>query len=154
MAGKGMVAKPADKLAGHGARKKRESQMTVLVSDPVAQPPLPDCRPGGEDWPEQTVRWWAMWKDDPLAAEFREVDWAELLDCALIHAEVWSGNVRMANELRLRTQMFGTTAESRARLRIQFAAADEADDKRERRRSGQVGESTKKRYSKLRAVDS
>lgn len=144
MAGKGALPKPAEKLAGHGARKKRNAQMTVLVSDPVPQPPLPDCRPGGEDWPEQTVKWWEMWRDDPLAAEFREVDWAELLDCALVHAEVWSGNVKMANELRLRTQMFGTTAESRARLRVQFAAADEAEDKRDRRRSASSGASAYK----------
>lgn len=87
MAGKGAMPKSADKLAGHGAAKKRQAQMTVITSEPVPQPPLPD-RPGDEPWPEQTLAWWDMWSDDPLASEFRATDWAELMDTALIHAEV------------------------------------------------------------------
>lgn len=153
MAGKGAVPKDPSRLAGHGARKKRMAGMTVIESEPVSQPPLPARRPGGKGWPKQTRAWWQMWADDPLSAEFRATDWAELLDTAAVHAEVWSGNLKMANELRLRTQMFGTTAEARARLRIQYAQADEAEDRRDRRRAGKAGEQTKARYSELRAVD-
>lgn len=149
MAGKGAMPKP-DHLRARG--NKGKNPVHIIESEPVAQPPLPE-RPGGEPWPERTVQWWRMWADDPLSAEFRATDWAELMDTALVHAEVWSGNVKLANELRLRTQMFGTTAEARARLRIQYAAADEAEDKRERRRAGKAGEETKKRYEGLRAVD-
>lgn len=61
--------------------------------------------------------------------------------------------MKLAGELRLRTAKFGATAEDRARLRIQYAAADEADDKRDRRRAGKAGEETKKRYSQLKVVD-
>ena len=150
MAGKGTVPKSADRLAGNGAAKKRAAQMKIVESEPVPQPPLPDCMPNGDDWPERTLDWWAMWATDPLSDEFRATDWAELMDTALIHAEVWSGNTRMAGELRLRTQMFGTTAESRARLRIQYAAADEADEKR---RSSRSGADIRGRYKSLKAVD-
>lgn len=150
MAGKGAMPKPAHKLSGHGAAKKRQAQMTVIQSEPVPQPPLPECMPNGDAWPERTVEWWDMWSDDPLSAEFRATDWAELMDTALIHAEVWSGNSRMASELRLRTQMFGTTAEARARLRIQYAAADEADEKR---RTSKSAADVRGVYKGLRAVD-
>ena len=42
----------------------------------------------------------------------------------------------MAAELRLRVAKFGATPEDRARLRIQFAQADEADSKRPEKRAG------------------
>lgn len=46
-------------------------------------------------------------------------DWDFLLDTALLHAELWSGNRSVAAELRLRVAKFGATPEDRARLRIQ-----------------------------------
>ena len=136
MAGKGAMPKPVSQLAGNGASKARAGQMVVVESAPVPQPPLPEFMPNGESWPQRTVEWWQMWGVDPLAAEFRPTDWSELMDCAAVHGEFWSGNTKVAGELRLRTQTFGATAESRARLRIQFAAAEEADDKRKRSVSG------------------
>lgn len=150
MAGKGAVPKSPERLAGNGAAKARASQMKIVESAPVPQPALPEFMPSGDPWPVRTLDWWEMWSDDPLSAEFRATDWAELMDTALIHAEVWSGNTKMAGELRLRTQMFGTTAESRARLRIQYAAADEADEKR---RSSKAGADVRGRYKGLKAVD-
>ena len=153
MAGKGTMPKPVDRLAGNGAAKKRAAGMTVIHSEPVPQPALPKRMPNGEPWPEITRAWWRMWGKDPLAAEFRATDWAELRDTAAIHGAYWSGDLKMAGELRLRTAKFGATAEDRARLRITYAAADDADDRRERRRSGSSGEATKRRYAELKAVD-
>lgn len=150
MAGRGAVPKDPSKLAGHGAAKKRLAGMTVIESEPVPQPALPDVMPNGEAWPERTVEWWSMWGVDPLAADFRPTDWSELMDCAVIHGLYWSGEVKLAAELRLRTAKFGATAEDRARLRIQYAAADEAEDKRQRRRSAE----TSKRYKGLRVAGS
>lgn len=48
----------------------------------------------------------------------------------------WAGDTKLAGELRLRVAKFGATPEDRARLKIQFAAADEAEDRTERRRTG------------------
>lgn len=150
MAGKGAMPKPAHKLSGHGAAKARQSQMKIVESDPVPQPDLPKRMPNGEPWPQITRAWWRMWGSDPLAAEFRATDWSELRDTAAIHGAYWSGDLKLAGELRLRTQQFGATAESRARLRIQYAAADEADEKR---RASKSAADVRGAYKGLRAVD-
>lgn len=71
-----------------------------------------------------------MWRDDPLAADFHATDWSDLMDTAAIHGMFWRGDVKLAGELRLRVARHGATQEDRARLRITFAAADEADEKR------------------------
>lgn len=149
MAGRGPIPKDPAKRA----RVNKGPEMHIIESEPMPQPDLPECMPAGHGWPEITREWWAMWGRDPLAAEFRATDWAELLDTAVLHGLYWSGDVKLAGELRLRTAKFGATAEDRARLRIQYAAADEADDKRDKRRAGKAGDETKKRYEGLRAVD-
>ena len=133
MAGRGPAPKPADQRV---RRNADAAGMKVIESDPVAQPELPESMPGGDSWPEQTRLWWEMWGSDPLSTEFRATDWAELLDTAVLHGRFWSGETKLAAELRLRTGKHGATAEDRARLRIQFAAAEEADDKRKRSVSG------------------
>lgn len=150
MAGKGAMPKPVGRLAGHGAAKARAAEMRVVASDPVPQPDLPECMPDGREWPVRTREWWAMWGCDPLAADFRATDWSELMDCAAVHGAFWSGDLKVAAELRLRSQMFGSTAESRARLRIQYAAADAAEEKR---RSSKSGADVRGVYKGLRAVE-
>lgn len=147
MAGRGPTPKPEERRA---RKNKSHVGLTVVESEPVPQPPLPEVMPNGEPWPGRTVEWWQMWGVDPLAAEFRPTDWSELMDCAVIHGLYWSGEVKLAGELRLRTAKFGATAEDRARLRIQFAAVDEAEDKRKRRRSAEQGQ----RYKGLRVAGS
>lgn len=115
--------------------------LRVIHAEPVAQPELPtvEIEVDGElvefRWPARTREWWQMWRDSPLATEFTATDWSELLDTALLHARFWSGDVRLAPELRLRVAKFGATPEDRARLRITFAQADEAEDKRDRKGS-------------------
>lgn len=117
--------------------------MTILSAPPSAQPDLPDT----VDWPEQTRAWWAMWSASPLAESFTANDWSELLDTALIHAGLWGGDLKAAAELRLRVAKFGATPEDRARLRIQFAQADEADAKRPK------ASAARGRYADLRVVE-
>jgi hypothetical protein len=70
-----------------------------------------------------------MWNESPLSAEFTQTDWDFLLDTALLHARFWQGDPKMAAELRLRVAKFGATPEDRARLRITFAQADEAEER-------------------------
>lgn len=156
MAGIGPAPKDPARLAGHGAAKSRGAQMRVITATPVAQPALPkfnlQVEVDGElvsrsfVWPERTRDWWKMWADSPLSAEFTSTDWSELLDTALLHARFWGGDVKVAAELRLRVAKFGATPEDRARLRIQFAAADEADEKRGKSKP-------KSRHAGLRLAD-
>lgn len=124
MAGRGFAPKPPEKRAGHS---KDPVPVRVLPAFLAEQPDLPS----GVIWPTQTLEWWDMWRDTPLSAGFTSTDWSELLDAALLHARVWGeGELKWLPELRLRTAKFGATPEDRARLRIQFAQADEADSKR------------------------
>lgn len=150
MAGRGPAPKPVERLAGNGAAKARQSGMRIVESDPVAQPELPETMPGGDPWPAETVEWWRMWGADPLSDEFRATDWSDLMDTAAIHGRFWSGEMKLAGELRLRVAKHGATAEDRARLRIQFAAASEAEDRRGAFTPSSVSAGS---YEGLRAVE-
>ena len=141
MAGRGPQPKDPAKRA---RRNAEPTPLRVVQVDPSSQPELPEFDVAVEIdgemssqsfvWPEATRRWWARWGDSPLSDEFTETDWDFLLDTALLHARLWTGDHKVAPELRLRVAKFGATTEDRARLRIQFAQADEADDKREGRK--------------------
>lgn len=139
MAGRG----PAPKDPNRRARVNKDPiPLRVITADPVEQPELPEFDLQVEidgamisqrfEWPERTRDWWQMWAESPLSAEFTSTDWSELLDTAVLHARFWRGDVKLASELRLRVAKFGATPEDRARLRIQFAQADEAEEKRHR----------------------
>ncbi|WP_208859319.1 hypothetical protein [Mycobacterium europaeum] len=114
--------------------------MRVIRAEPVEQPKLPPLMQAWIDsdgrerskriaWPAQTKKWWQMWADSPLSDDFTSTDWSELLDTARLHAEYWRGNLKVAAELRLRVAKFGATPEDRARLRIQFAVAENAENR-------------------------
>ncbi len=90
-----------------------------------------------------------MWRDSPLSSEFTASDWSFLADTALLHARLWMGQTTVAPELRLRVAKFGATPEDRARLRITFAQADEADEKRGTRQPS----TSRDRYQNLRLAD-
>lgn len=133
MAGRG----PAPKNPDRRARSNKDPiPLRVIHAEPVSQPELPTLmvRDDGElrvvNWPDVTREWWQMWADSPLSRDFTSTDWSELRDTARLHALYWLGDKSVAGELRLRVAKFGATPEDRARLRITFAQADEADDKR------------------------
>lgn len=152
MAGRGPAPKDPSKRA---RRNKTGGEMRIITADPVPQPKLPavwftDDESGKKKrfaWPERTKQWWAMWSESPLSEEFTSTDWSELMDTALLHAQFWSGDLRYGPELRLRAAKYGATPEDRARLKIQFAAADEAEERRA------VPRSRTNPYSGLKAVD-
>lgn len=151
MAGRG----PAPKDPSRRARRNADpAALRVITAEPAAQPDLPSfhVEKDGElvefRWPARTEEWWQMWGESPLAAEFTSTDWSELLDTAVLHAAFWSGRTSVANELRLRVAKFGATPEDRARLRITFAQADEAED----RRAEKPGAAARERRGPLRAL--
>jgi len=119
---------PAPKANGRRARKNKDAVPSTTVRfERADQPQLPEI---DEPWHPQTLAWWKMWADSPLSDNFGTTDWEFLLDTALIHHWYWSGDQRVAGELRLRVAKFGATPEDRARLRIQFADADQRDEGR------------------------
>jgi hypothetical protein len=143
-------------MAGRGPRPKDPSTRArrnkppvserVIEVDAADQPSLPESMPLGAPWPAETTRWWRMWSESPLAEEFTASDWSELMDTAVLHGAFWSGQISVANELRLRVAKFGATPEDRARLRITFAQADEAEEKRP------VTRSARERRGSLKAL--
>lgn len=93
---------------------RREAEFVRVVNDGTLRgPDLPE----GE-WPVQTLMWWDTWRSSPLAQTFGDTDWQFLLDSALLHAELWRGNLTVAPELRLRVAKFGATPEDRLRLKV------------------------------------
>lgn len=145
MAGRGPAPKDPDRRARVNAGP---TALRVIHAEPTAQPALPTLWIKDEpvEWPEITCEWWAMWSASPLSAEFTATDWSELRDTARLHALFWLGDKAVAPELRLRVAKFGATPEDRARLRITFAAADEAEEKPTRRQGA------RERYRGLKAT--
>ena len=120
--------KSADQLVNKTSARDRQSAMRVVDSEPTEPPDLPE-NPIYETWPDQTIKWWNSWINNPLTDDYRESDWLDLLDCAVIHSRLWSGDLKAAAELRLRMSRHGATRDDRARLRITFATADAAERK-------------------------
>ena len=142
MAGRG----PAPRDPARRARRNSDpTPGTVLRFVSCEQPPLPE----GFPWPAATIEWWAAWARSPYSEHIDEMGWHFLLDTALLHAAV-HGNYELDRlpELRLRVCQFGITLEARARLRITFAEADEADAG-----AGKTGRAAPRdRYRDLRVV--
>lgn len=143
MGGRGFAPKDPRRRAGH--RKDAQAQ-TVLRFEQAEAPDLPHL-PGDAEWPQPTLDWWEMWKASPQAEHFSSTDWSFLVDTALVHARLWNGESSAGPELRLRVAKFGATPEDRARLRMQFAQADEADSKRP------AGASSSERFADLKVIE-
>lgn len=65
--------------------------------------PQPDL-PSHVKWPQITRDWWAAWGRSEYATQLTETDWMELLEAALLHARFWSGEAKVAGELRVREE--------------------------------------------------
>ena len=96
MAGRG----PAPKPKGSRARRNKDPQiLRIITAQPVKQPSLPVIEQVVLDengkprkkrftWPTVTRRWWKMWGESPLSAEYTETDWSFLLDTAYLGLRV------------------------------------------------------------------
>lgn len=140
MAGRG----PAPKPEGERRRRNKPPVPTTVVAGDgqVRGPELPDVLEAG--WPAPTKVWWETWRSCAQASTFTDTDWSFLLDTALLHARLWSGDGSAAAELRLRVAKFGATPEDRLRLRMSIEEPEKADASEPRVR-GQA-------YQHLRAV--
>lgn len=128
MSGAGRITGPLRKDPDKKARRNKDTiALTVVEVEPSPQPDLPT----GVDWHPQTIRWWDMWADSPLAENFTDAEWLYLTETAFVHTRFWNGDFKVAGELRLRSAKFGMTPEDRARLRIQVVTADDAEAKAE-----------------------
>ena len=111
--------------SGRASRSVRNVTDVLKAATVVAGWPLPAGVLGEDDsgqpiqWHRATVAWWETWRSSPQASRMlTEPDWMFLLDTALIHHRLWSGQKADAAELRLRVAKFGATPEDRQRLRV------------------------------------
>lgn len=129
---------PAPKDPSTRVRRNRDNAVVRIVPMvAVPRPPLPEftvqVTEKGDivertfNWPVMTREWWEMLDLHPLSHEFIAADWSYLMETARIHAAFWEGDMKVAGELRLRESKYGFTPEDRLKLRIQFAAATEAE---------------------------
>lgn len=108
-------------------RSRRKAMAKTVAVTHTSAPDLPEYAPGGVEWHDQTIEWWEHWVDSPLTAEYLAQDWDDLLDCAIIHHNLWmTGQSRHAVELRHRMARHGYTAVDRAKLGI--SERQEKDD--------------------------
>lgn len=117
MAGRG----PPPKDPSQRRRRNKTDPPTIVVVDGKTYgPELPETH----EWPEATIKWWAVWRTCAQASTFTDTDWSFLTDTAVLHAEFWLGNRMVASELRLRVAKFGATPEDRARLKLSVGDPD------------------------------
>lgn len=87
------------------------------------------------DWNHKTREWWDTWRRSPIAPMLEDTDWEELENTALLHHNIWSNKVSVAQmsaalaEIRQRVAKYGATYEDRLKLRITFADASIKEDK-------------------------
>ncbi|WNN95730.1 terminase small subunit [Gordonia phage Fribs8] len=155
----GAAPKSPDQQANSTRARRDAARMKTVESEPCEAPFLPDFPPIWDDtgdqegWPDQTLEWWKNWTQDPLTLDYRMPDWLDLMDCAVVHARLWLGDPKAAAELRLRMARHGATREDRARLRITFANADEAERKAQKGATAPAtGTGSKDRRGGLKAV--
>jgi hypothetical protein len=121
MAGRGPT--PSGNRSRSRDQRRAEQATVTIVPDGVTRgPELPE----DFDWPAQTKAWWESMRSTPQAQTYTDADWAFLLDTAVLHADFWLGDRKLAAELRLRVAKFGVTPEDRARLRISIGKPGDA----------------------------
>lgn len=104
-------------------RHRHATKEWTEVADRPYTGPSPDL-PESVEWPPQTLAWWEKLRRMPHCSLWSSTDWESALTCALVHAEVWSGSLTRANELRLRERELGTTDDARRGLRIRYVSPD------------------------------
>lgn len=79
-------------------------------------------------WPAATKRWWRALSRLPHCALWTDADWQFAADTALLVASYHAGDLRLANEIRTRERIMGTTADARRDLRIRYVPPAPAED--------------------------
>lgn len=101
----------------------------------MRQPKLPDF----VEWPEFTIQWWNSWGRDPRTKACVKTDWLYLMNGALLHAQVWSGDTAAIRDLRAHEAKFEDrlkeldSGETKPREKERVTPLDELAQRREQR---------------------
>lgn len=113
MPGKGPAPKAVRSRPNDTARRQAEMQRLEKDGE-IRGPELPEG-----DWHPRTIVWWENWRRSPQAQHMAAVDWDFMVDTAMMHSQMWNGDLKMAAEVRIRVAKFGATPEDRLRLKVQ-----------------------------------
>lgn len=80
-------------------------------------------------WPAATRRWWKALGQMPHCALWGDTEWQFALDTAVLVAAFHMGDLRLAQEIRTREKLMGTTPDARRALRVRYVdpAGEERD---------------------------
>lgn len=139
------------KTAATRRRHSRQPGARTLTAVPgLRVPPLPAHR----QWNDETREWWWNVWTSPMAPEFDESDYDELLMLARLVNRYWAEpepSKDLLAEIRLQRQCFGLTPIDRRRLQWEMDRGDEAEKRRAARRPTPQATSTRKDPRKLLA---
>lgn len=148
MPGKGPPPKDPSKRA---RRNKDSTALSVVTVEPTGQPgfvkTFGKINPSTEEsWHPLTLQFWSELGVFPTTRNLVGAQWTLLGVGVVLFDKVMSGRLGYAEEMRRELAAFGIAPADLARLRIQFAVADEAEEQRDTRK-------VTSRYRNLRAVD-
>lgn len=102
-------------------------QLDAQISDGLAIVARRYRSPQPTSWPLSTRRWWKAVSGLPHAALWNDGDWQFALDTAQLVAAFHAGDNRLAQEIRRREAIMGTTADARRDLRIRYVDPEPVD---------------------------
>lgn len=110
-------------------RNKATFDKIIVEWDGVVRgPSLPD----DYDWCNRTEQWWDMWRRSAQAMVWLESDWEHMLETAMLHTRFWDQDYplkptemkSLAEHIRQRMQVLGSTFEDRRKLRLEVRSAE------------------------------
>lgn len=138
------------------ARRNAPAQMRVVEVKPVKQPSLAEIFGMEENpmtgylWSQGSLRLWSDLGDFASLGLLQSAQWSLLARGVALDDASLNGFPKYATEARHHFAKFGITPADLATMRIQFAQADEAE---ERRRTSRSAADSRGTYKGLRAVD-
>lgn len=124
----GRKAKPAGEAIN---RKPKKHEWFEVPNVPFkGGRKLPVRRPDGKAWPKWTKDWWAVISAMPHCKLWSDSEWRFAVETALVAAELHTGDIKAATELRNREKILGTTMDYRRALQIKYVdpPADQETD--------------------------
>ena len=138
------------------ARRNAPTKMQVVQVQPVDQPSLPEifgCEHNPitkKDWTTGALNLWSDLRDFASFGLLQNAQWSLLARGVALDDASLNGYPGMAKEARMHFAKFGITPADLAAMRIQFAQADQAE---ERRRTSRSAADARGVYKGLQAVD-
>ncbi|MCK2239389.1 MULTISPECIES: hypothetical protein [unclassified Crossiella] len=106
-------------------RNAKTYEWTTVEATPYTgeSPDLPEN--DDTPWHARTLAWWEAVRRMPHCRLWTEGDWLFALETVVLVEQYWSGNPKVAAELRLRYGKLGLTHEDRLKLRIRYTSPEQ-----------------------------